>query len=92
MALFVAQGKYNRQKAGISVAIAMSVLIPFMICGACFIFKLRENIGFQRSTTQQQPQQQKFPATFNEESRWPDCTFWPKGLVHLKNPNSYVAL
>ena len=71
--IFIAQGQYNRTRAGISVAIAMSIVIPFLICGACLILRLRE-IGFRRSATKQQ-QQQTFPAsatataatTFNEE-------------------------
>merc|ERR1711878_16630 len=70
----IAQGQYNRTRAGISVAIAMSIVIPFLICGACLILRLRE-IGFRRSATKQQ-QQQTFPpasatataaTTFNEE-------------------------
>ena len=47
MALFIAQGQYNRRRAGISVAIAMSVLIPVLICGVCFILHLRE-IGYNQ--------------------------------------------
>ena len=53
--IFIAQGQYNRTRAGISVAIAMSVVIPFLICGACLILRLRE-IGFRRSATKQQQQ------------------------------------
>ena len=53
--IFIAQGQYNRTRAGISVAIAMSIVIPFLICGACLILRLRE-IGFRRSATKQQQQ------------------------------------
>ena len=52
----------------------MSVVIPFLICGACLILRLRE-IGFRRSATKQQQQEKRreiqIPSatttTFNEE-------------------------
>ena len=52
----------------------MSVVIPFLICGACLILRLRD-IGFRRSATKQQQQEKRreiqIPSatttTFNEE-------------------------
>lgn len=46
--LFVEQNAYNARRAGISSAIALSVLIPFSICGFCLIIRLRERAASQR--------------------------------------------
>ena len=42
---FLEQDQYNRRRAGISSAIAISVLVPFMICAGCFLVKMRENLA-----------------------------------------------
>ena len=41
----LALGAYNSRRAGVSAAIAMSVLIPFLICGACLIFRWRASMS-----------------------------------------------
>ena len=43
--LWLALGAYNSRRAGVSAAIAMSVLIPFLICGACLIFRWRASMS-----------------------------------------------
>ena len=37
-----AQARYNAQRAGITSAIVLAVLIPLGICGFCLILTLRE--------------------------------------------------
>ena len=54
-----AQNVYNRRKAGISTAIALSVLIPFVIIAGCFLVRMREVVqergGGQRIEQRNEP-------------------------------------
>ena len=52
------QNVYNRRKAGISTAIALSVLIPFVIIAGCFLVRMREVVqgrGNQRIEQRNEP-------------------------------------
>ncbi len=40
----LAQSVYNRRKAGVSSAIALAVLVPFIICAGCFLVHMRGTI------------------------------------------------
>ena len=40
---------YNRRRAGISTAIALSVLIPFVIIAGCFLVRMREVVQERNS-------------------------------------------
>lgn len=42
--MYKGQAQYNGRKAGVSAAIAVSVLIPFVICAGCFLVRMRETI------------------------------------------------
>ena len=42
------QSQYNAQKAGITSAIVIAVLLPIGICGFCLILKLRQNAAEKR--------------------------------------------
>ena len=69
-ALFSEQYVYNRREAGISVAIASSVLVPFLICAGCFIVRLRQNASQKpRQPYLQQQQQPDFESDVKETEK-----------------------
>ena len=44
----IVQSQYNAQKAGITSAIVIAVLLPIGICGFCLLLKLRQNAAEKR--------------------------------------------
>ena len=46
--LYTVQSQYNAQKAGITSAIVIAVLLPIGICGFCLLLQLRNRAAEKR--------------------------------------------
>ena len=46
--MYIVQAQYNAQKAGVTSAIVIAVLLPIGICGFCLLLQLRNRAAEKR--------------------------------------------